>query len=78
MEHRGSAVKKYFPIKGKSAKEIQNDMFEVYKGSTLSLKTIYMWRGFVKAATESLKYDHCIGRPAEAVTHENKLKVNIC
>ncbi|GBP29723.1 Mitochondrial uncoupling protein 4 [Eumeta japonica] len=73
IEHR--AVIKYFVKKGKTPKEIFEDMVSVLQESAPSYTMVKKWARLFQQGRESCKDDPRPGRPVTVVTEENVRKI---
>ncbi|GBP87449.1 Putative uncharacterized protein FLJ37770 [Eumeta japonica] len=73
IEHR--AVIKYFVKKGKTPKEIFEDMVSVLQESAPSYTMVKKWARLFQQGRESCEDDHRPGRPVTVVTEENFRKI---
>ncbi|GBP71549.1 Putative uncharacterized protein FLJ37770 [Eumeta japonica] len=73
IEHR--AVIKYFVKKGKTPKEIFEDMVSVLQESAPSYTMVKKWTRLFKQGRESCEDDPRPGRPVTVVTEENIRKI---
>ncbi|GBP82554.1 Putative uncharacterized protein FLJ37770 [Eumeta japonica] len=73
IEHR--AVIKYFVKKGKTPKEIFEDMVSVLQESVLSYTMVKKWARLFQQGQESCEDDPRPGRPVTVVTEENVRKI---
>ncbi|GBP36043.1 Putative uncharacterized protein FLJ37770 [Eumeta japonica] len=73
IEHR--AVIKYFVKKGKTAKEIFEDMVSVLQESAPSYTMVKKWARLFQQGRESCEDDPRPGRPVTVVTEENVRKI---
>ncbi|GBP80870.1 Putative uncharacterized protein FLJ37770 [Eumeta japonica] len=75
IEHR--AVIKYFVKKGKTPKEIFEDMVSVLQESAPSYTMVKKWARLFQQGRESCEDDPRPGRPVTVVTEENVRKIEI-
>ncbi|GBP86711.1 Putative uncharacterized protein FLJ37770 [Eumeta japonica] len=73
IEHR--ALIKYFVKKGKTPKEIFEDMVSVLQESAPSYMMVKKWARLFQQGRESCEDDPRTGRPVTVVTEENVRKI---